>query len=111
MTTILTNGAAYYTTGIHPEENPSFDPLLAEKYHLIHLEDDDLLLQQAELEVVDVFVEHETMVHAAFSYNPAKDHIPYAPTHNILKHVKEFTTDKRNDVKLNIFFSKLFKCQ
>ena len=89
VTTIVTDGKAYFTVGIHPAENPAFDQNILEKYHWTHLGENDLLFTAA-YDFVDIFVENDPMVHAAFTHNPAPNSKPYDPSHDILSDIKEF---------------------
>ena len=50
---------------------------------------------------VDVFVENDPAVHAAFTHNPAQDSAPYNPHHDVmasLNDFKHYIMEEDNDI-------------
>ena len=101
VTTIVTDGKAYYTIGVRPEENPAFNPILKEKYHLTHLKLKHGKFDMHKYKFVDIFVEHDQAIHAAFTNNPVKSSKPYQPHKDIMRDVKDFENfiiDENNNI-------------
>ena len=61
VTTIVTDGKAYFTVGVPPEENPAFNSVLLQKYHLTHI-DMEKEFNMHKFTYVDIFVENDPMV-------------------------------------------------
>ena len=93
VTTIVTDGKAYFTVGIHPADNPAFDHNILQNYHWTHLGENNLDFM-TDYDFVDIFVENDLMVHAAFTHNPAKNSKPYDPNHDIVSDIEEFESNQ-----------------
>ena len=99
VTTVMTDGKAYFTVGVPPEENPAFDQTLLKHFHMTHLPETQH--KRINLNFVDIFVEHDHLVHTAFTQNPAKNSHPYNPKHDIeitLETMEEFFKAEENTI-------------